>query len=677
MGVTFTTWCKKCGVEGPEMGDFGFVGAPTLGPAKKKGGLMPFGEIHDGFAALGMVTEELAGFKAFLDAHRGHPIVQGGDGEEDEYGDDADETPAPARLKKFRPRVRAVDAFYELACTKCATAYRSSSSERLVPFEPFAVDAQAIRRFRTTAASADDDDFYRVGGFPYDDVRGVDVFIGDHKGHPLQARLDRGPARPKAKAGPAPAAFTLPDTRIEDHERYVGRVSETTLLALAGLNHRLPARRAEACRAVRDAAEPGALAHLVALSADPSDEVRAAAADAMGALGDPRVARALGRFLLDHADEVRAAAARAAAARGIEVDDAVRQARTLKGPYPVEHEREEKVEARPEAVEAALRDPDGSSYEALQVIGGRAGEKWARDLLLVAAVDHWSHARGGAARALGAVDDPRALPFLLALVEDRHPSPAADAAEALGKRKAREAAPVLVGALLRGGYLAEKAGEALAAIADPSTRDALLEALGSPTASIQRSALRALGALRDPSAAPAIAPLLSSRWQSVREAAARALGATGGADAVAALARYAGSADENDRLRAAFGFGEMLPDPAAVEALAAMLDDSGMQGSATYLLGQAQDDLRVHAILLASHRRGNRSVVESAWRVLIRAGEAEKDLVRAMNYESPDEKIADYLASGHPPLTQAARRTLGKRALSVKKSAIRWGEGAR
>ena len=110
-----------------------------------------------------------------------------------------------------------------------------------------------------------------------------------------------------------------------------------------------------------------------------------------------------------------------------------------------------------------------------------------------------------------------------------------------------------------------------------------------------------------------------------------------------------------------------------------MLDDPGMRSSVTYTLGQSQDgktqdDPRVHAILLASYRGGNPSVVDSAWRVLIRAGEGEKDLVHGMNYESPDEKIADYLASGHPPLVKAAGKALGSRRLSVKKSKVRWGE---
>jgi len=86
MGLTVNTYCKRCRVAAPEIGDYGFIGSPTLGP-RPRGGLTPFGEIYAGLAALRLVTPELDAFKAFLDAHRRHRIVQASD------DDDADEEP--------------------------------------------------------------------------------------------------------------------------------------------------------------------------------------------------------------------------------------------------------------------------------------------------------------------------------------------------------------------------------------------------------------------------------------------------------------------------------------------------------------------------------------------------------------------------------------------------------
>ena len=179
MGVTFGVVCEKCGVEGPEVGDFGYIGAPSLERRKRRGGLQTFGFIYEGLEAIGVVTEEIEAFKTFLDEHRGHPIALYGDGEaERDTAGDA----APARTKPFGFTRRFRPIFHELHCETCHETRRSSESTALRPFEPFAV-------------SVDRSSFLRTGR--------------QNRGQPVQVRRlpvrrRRGPRRVPSQA-PAPS----------------------------------------------------------------------------------------------------------------------------------------------------------------------------------------------------------------------------------------------------------------------------------------------------------------------------------------------------------------------------------------------------------------------------------------------------------------------------------------
>ena len=157
MGVTFVVVCEKCGVDAPEVGDFGYIGAPSLELRGRRDGLQSFGFIYEGLEAIGAVTQEIEAFKTFLDEHRGHPIAQIGDGGEleeeldEDAGSESDAdapVPAPARAKPFRFTRRFREIFHELHCETCHETRRSSESAALRPFEPFAVSADRIKLFR-------------------------------------------------------------------------------------------------------------------------------------------------------------------------------------------------------------------------------------------------------------------------------------------------------------------------------------------------------------------------------------------------------------------------------------------------------------------------------------------------------------------------------------------------
>ena len=82
MGITFSAACVKCGVEAPAIGDCGHVGIPSADVRKRRGDAQTFAYIHDGLAAIGLLSEEIEALHAFLVEHTGHPIRQYADSAE-------------------------------------------------------------------------------------------------------------------------------------------------------------------------------------------------------------------------------------------------------------------------------------------------------------------------------------------------------------------------------------------------------------------------------------------------------------------------------------------------------------------------------------------------------------------------------------------------------------------
>lgn len=665
------------------MGDFGYVGAPVLGATRKRGGLVPFGVIYEGFAALRMVTSELAAFKVFLDAHDGHPITQSSDfGEEDFDGGEDGEEEGPGRLKAFRFKSgRLAEGFYELSCPQCSEVFRASSSGKFLPFDEFSPTREDLERFNTGVLRTDDENFYKVGGFPFDDLGALSHFLATHRGHDLRGRLDRAkpaPAPPAMAKKPTVESWVPPTWAPEEHEEYLGRVRLDVLPRLAALHHWDAARRAAACAEVAATGEHGVLGYLVALLQDPEIPVRVAAVRAIAVLGDPRGVRALGRALLEEAEAVRDAARQAVPILGASEAEAVRQARTVRGPYMPAPRREFKPAATPEGVEAALRDPRVSfRYAAAELLGKKHRESWAQDLFHLLAVDPLGYLRDDAAEGLATRKDPRADPALLALLSDYHPSPAEKAAKAVGARRLRKAVEPLVQALCRGGVsLASAAGEALEKIGDPGAAMPLTHALGHPMPEVRAAAAKALGALRDDTRVAALASLLSDVKASVREAAARALGSIGGAGAAVALVGHLRSESADDRRFAVWGLSSVRHDKAVAGLVACLRDrDKYVRWDAAGALAPLNSP-RGERALLAAARRGDAGVAVQAWRVLIAIGDpaTEEALAVAVSYDSPGEMVRAYLDCGNARLARTARKVWGTRRLAKRGPVVRWGE---
>ena len=191
MGVNAWVVCRDCGARAPEVGDFGYIGYPSLeSRSEPVEGIHTFGYLYEGFKALRLLTGELEAVRAFLRRHRRHQtdLVLEGDDDAD-VESDADQ-PDERDAEPDGPRLD--DGFYVLGCA-CGASCRSTGAVRLRPFSPFRLTARQAALFRERVVEADDEDVYRVVDEilePAKDPRRFDAFLRDHLLHGVTARLD-------------------------------------------------------------------------------------------------------------------------------------------------------------------------------------------------------------------------------------------------------------------------------------------------------------------------------------------------------------------------------------------------------------------------------------------------------------------------------------------------------
>jgi HEAT repeat protein len=687
MGVTVTAYCKRCRIAAPEVGDFGFIGSPTLGPAKR-GDVTPFGTIYEGLAALRLITPELASFKAFLDEHGKHPLVQLSDA--DEEGEDA----APPKLKAFRFRASGfVAGFYDLRCGKCDQTFRANA-DAVRPFEPFTPSPDEIALFVKNAPGTDDDAVYHVGGFPFDDLDALHEFVRAHRNHGLSARLERGvAARPKPTAEPdiAPAEpWKAPQWKPEASENALGPVKPEWLPALADLQHRDPERRASAATDLGRREAAGALGYLVALLMDEDARVRRAAVEAVGALPDDRAIRALGRALFDESADVRKAAEGVLLRRGVSAAEARKRAEAPHGPYE-EPQRAKAVRFERASAEVALRHPLywDVRMKAAEALVFKTKQPWAVELLVLAAVDPKYSIRREAAMGLKQLKDPRAVEALRRLVMgDRDGFVIGDARDSKAFMAAPDAAEMLAQVLPHVDYLF-RVTEALRELKDERTVVPMLAALRHPRRAVRQAALEVLAAhAEDARARAALVEALDDPDEGLAELAAKALEPieSSHAEVTAALNRVQkrrvrhGAPGRNDallRLR-------KLPLESYVRGLAALLRDreAGTRVPAAQEL-LTLDHPRGNRALLAAARRGDHEVIAVSYRLLIAVGDAgaEGALVGALENERTYsvDMATHLLRCGNPRLAKKARELMAYNWEKPEplKEKIVWGSGAK
>lgn len=362
--------------------------------------------------------------------------------------------------------------------------------------------------------------------------------------------------------------------------------------------------RAAAAWALGELGDPARVPMLVSALRGSAGLLARASASALGAIGDPRAREALSQGLFDPADAQRRASASALARVGRAIDDdegpvafPVPDGQASAGLY-LDHLLSGRVDAPSLAVDLAvhrdalsraagdaLRGPVERAMAALDVLGSRPRGVGLGPL--TATLDEWPEAeRVAGDRELAALA-VAVLPDLLHV--GRHADPT----------------------------VRELTVHVLARIDDPRAGQALVAALDDPEPAVQRAALAALGSLHAPApgaaervastlerhpdwsarmraaqtlgrmrattAIPALASALSTdEYAFVRSAAAAALGRVDGPSAVPPLAAALG-ADAEPRVR-----------EAAARALSAMRDPSA---AAALAAARAAGDPRVAAAL--------------------------------------------------------------------------------
>ena len=164
-------------------------------------------------------------------------------------------------------------------------------------------------------------------------------------------------------------------------------------------------------------------------------------------------------------------------------------------------------------------------------------------------------------------------------------------------------------------------------------REALVEALDDPSASVREQALHALVRLRDESTVPYLEEALESGDAEMREEAAWGLGMMRRKEAAASLARALTDEIDNVREQAAWSLG-MIKSEKAVAALgAALINDlsSNVREQSALALGMIRDRSAADA-LVSALRDDNANVrSQAAWASrMLRNGEAVDGLVGAL-----------------------------------------------
>ncbi len=318
---------------------------------------------------------------------------------------------------------------------------------------------------------------------------------------------------------------------------------------------------------------------------DPSAEVRAEAADAIGRLGDEDAAMLLFELLADENELIQEAAEEALARsnpqhvkplllRALESDDEqvrIRGAETLG--------RIGDTDAAGPLVALAKDPREHVRRAALKALGELAGEGASR-VMLDALRDASSMVRQQAVVSLGLLQDPETVEALLPLLEESDPRLRFVTLRALGQIRRPDVVPSLLPFLSDGRKeLRFAAVEALGAIRAPTAVAPLIGVLGDTDRNLRRTAAEGLGAIAAPEAvAPLLAALRDEHW-SVRCAVAGALGRIRSAKATPSLLPLLEDEDATVRRAVVAALGE-IGDAKSTRRLLDVLEDPHLETTA-------------------------------------------------------------------------------------------------
>ncbi|MBN1139859.1 MAG: HEAT repeat domain-containing protein [Anaerolineae bacterium] len=281
--------------------------------------------------------------------------------------------------------------------------------------------------------------------------------------------------------------------------------------------------------------------------------------------------------------------------------------------------------------------------------------------------------RGTAARALGALDDPKAVDPLSRALKDESWDVRAAAARALGEIDDPKAVEPLSRALEDESWdVRWAAAKALGATSDPRAVDLFIQALRHRNADVRKEAARALGVIGDPRAVEPLCWRLGDSDGDVRDTAAKALGKIGDPHAVEPLIQ-ALDKDEMDPYLSAAAAGALREIGAlAIEPLMQALENYGKSWRARRALPTMRDPQAVEPVIQALGDK-NAKVRAMAAEVL-RAPRAIEPLIRALGDECHDVRAitAEALGEiGDPQAVEPLIRALEDMDAGVRVAAVR------
>jgi len=353
-----------------------------------------------------------------------------------------------------------------------------------------------------------------------------------------------------------------------------------------GLAHADDAVRLGTLRCLAWIAPPEGTALAAPLVHDPSAEVRAEAAAAIGQLGHEDAPMLLFELLRDESELIQESAmeslARMSPARvlplllqalgGADTDSRVRAAQTLgllQDPA-----------AQPALVAASRDEREAVRAAAVQALGELGGGPETLEVLRASLEGPSSLVRQQAVLALGRLREPEAAPLLLPLVHADDPRLRFAAVRALGQIRSPVAIPELLPLLSEPRKeLRFAAVEALGQIRAPEAVAPLVAALREPDRNLRRAAAEGLGEIADPRSAPDLIVALEDEHWSVRSAAATALGKLASPKATLALISRMDDSDDTVRRSAVLALGE-LRDARGAPRLILALSDPALQAAA-------------------------------------------------------------------------------------------------
>ena len=197
MSIALGVDCVDCRVLAPNVGDYGFLGAPVLEPletAEGPGAPMPsFGYFYEGLDCIGIRPYDLVVLREFLLAHQGHQ-VRVGEGE----GVDSKTVHAGLKAQKAEKARRTKSGefktlVFEVSCEKCNARMAAPEAELLQAAEPFSPSGEAISTFLARWERPPDDGWnHGLMGIvdPFEPfMEDLLAFLNKHRRHKLLVQL--------------------------------------------------------------------------------------------------------------------------------------------------------------------------------------------------------------------------------------------------------------------------------------------------------------------------------------------------------------------------------------------------------------------------------------------------------------------------------------------------------